>query len=216
MAFPWGGTLTHAQLAAKFGWPTVIVSMILFPFLVVWRHLIAFPTWLEYIFPNGAIQGLSIEYNYPNNPHLVKQKLYEDRNPAPGISLPAGWNFLLDVDSGIWFESFWGILTVQDTEFLPGGSGYVIKSNWKSWMVVSPVRVEFTEEGLCHTVKIYLKVKGLNLINPFTWCTIMFTTSGLVWFLVVSSSGFQKQNGLTATPRLFPDLFRYKQAAKKD
>ena len=76
MAFPYGGSLTHTQLAAKFGWFSVIISILLLPFLLLWIKLLAFPVWISWIFPSGPFYMIKNILVFPGNEDVMRKKIY--------------------------------------------------------------------------------------------------------------------------------------------
>jgi hypothetical protein len=63
-------------LAAKFGWPAVIISIVLLPFLLLSSKLLAFPVWLEVFFKNGPFYAIKNALVYPGNKDVMGQKVY--------------------------------------------------------------------------------------------------------------------------------------------
>lgn len=202
MAFPWGGSMSHSQLAAKFGWPSVIISMILFPFLIVWSKLLAFPIWIECFFKSGPFYAIRNVLNYPGNEDVMRQKVYEA--PTSTARFPSGWNCHVDVEGGKFFEAFWGILQVLDVDIT--ADRYIVSPNWKTWLLVSNVFVEFPKPPVFQNrVRFYFPLKGPNMINPFAWVTLMFGISGITWFGKYSFVPFKEQNGVVTTSKMFPE-----------
>lgn len=195
MAFPWGGTLTHSQLAAKFGWPCVIISMILTPFLLVWSKLLAFPKWMVGPLKNGPFYTMKYHIKYPENENIFRKTIYEGSTPTSSKWLPKGWTSIMDYEGGKFFESFWGLLQVADIEF--NEERIIISSNFMTWLDVSNVFIEFPKDPVHeHQVRFYFPIMGLNLINPFNWVTSFWAVSGVLWFEKVSNKEFAKANGI--------------------
>mmetsp|Transcript_20780 Transcript_20780/g.51532 ORF Transcript_20780/g.51532 Transcript_20780/m.51532 type:complete len:357 (-) Transcript_20780:288-1358(-) len=144
MAWPWGGKITHAELATKFGWGSVIISTILFPLLFLWSRLLAFPIWLDWLgWYLGEYLGEKLGYEWlkgfkwlkskpkfvtgnelyyrpkeghsdNDNDDLFKKKFYEVAERVP--EYPSGWNCHIDRDGGKFFESFFGLINCLDCE----------------------------------------------------------------------------------------------------
>jgi hypothetical protein len=76
MAFPWGSFMIYSQLlAAKFGWPIVIIRIVLLVFLLLWSKLHAFLVWLEVIFKNGPFYAIKNTLVYPGNEDVETEGL---------------------------------------------------------------------------------------------------------------------------------------------
>uniref|UniRef100_A0A7S1ZBS3 Uncharacterized protein n=1 Tax=Trieres chinensis TaxID=1514140 RepID=A0A7S1ZBS3_TRICV len=195
MAFPWGGSYTHAQLAAKFGWPCVIISVILTPVLILWSKLLAFPIWMVGPLKNGPFYAMRYHFEYPQNPEVFRKAVYEGKTSTTLKWLPSGWNSLIDYEGGLFFESFWGLLQCLDLD--ANEERVIVSSNWMTWVVVSNVFIEYTKPPVLeHQVRFYFPVKGLNLINPFNMITSMFAVGGVIWFEKVANRAFAKENGV--------------------
>ena len=116
MPFPWGGTLTYSQLAAKFGWPCVVVSLILTPFLLLWSKLLAFPVWMAGPLKNGPFYTMKYNISYPEDENVFKKHIYDGPVKTSAKFCPAGWTSLMDYEGGKFFECFWGVLQVADID----------------------------------------------------------------------------------------------------
>ena len=103
--FRWGGSVTHQQLAAKFGWPSVIISIILLPFLMLWSKLLAFPVWMP--FKSGRYYLIKNTLAYPGNEDVMRQKVYT--GPTGTARFPTGWNCHADVKGEKFFEHSGGL-----------------------------------------------------------------------------------------------------------
>lgn len=203
MAFPWGGSLTYSQLAAKFGWPSVIISFILTPFLLVWSKLLAFPKWMIGPLKNGPFYAMKYHITYPNNPGIFRKTIYDGATPTTSKWVPKGWTSLMDYEGGKFFESFWGLLQCADIDF--NDRRIIISSNFMTWLDVSNVFIEFTEGPVLeHQVRFYFPVMGLNLINPFNLVTSVWAVSSVVWFEKVANKEFAKKNGIFPNLRFLP------------
>uniref|UniRef100_A0A7S3V4G6 Uncharacterized protein n=1 Tax=Chaetoceros debilis TaxID=122233 RepID=A0A7S3V4G6_9STRA len=203
MPFPWGGSLTYSQLAAKFGWPCVVVSLILTPFLLLWSKLLAFPVWMVGPLKNGPLYVIRYAISYPDNERVFMDTIYEGATPTSSWWLPKGWTSLTDYEGGLFYESFWGLLQCLDMDV--NDERMLVSSNFFSWCVVSNVFIEYPKAPIHeHLVRFYFPIKGLNLINPFNWVTSAWAVSGVVWFEKVSNKGFAKKNGIHPHLRFFP------------
>jgi hypothetical protein len=161
MAFPWGGSLTHSQLAAKFGWPTIILSAILTPLLVIWSKLLAFPIWMAGPLKNGSFYTMKYKFSYPNNEDIFRKTVYDGSTRTSSKYLPAGWTCLMDYEGGKMYESFWGLLQVLDIDF--NDDRIIASSNFLTWVTVSNVFVEYSKAPVYeHQVRFYFPIWGLN------------------------------------------------------
>lgn len=200
MAFPWGGSMTHKELAEKFGWPSVIISIILLPLLLLWSKLLAFPVWISMFVKSGPVYTTKALYNYPGKDDLVFDKVYTTSKPTTGI--PTGWNSHMDIKGGKFFESFWGLIQVLDMEYIsdPDNRRAVISPTFLTWLVVTNVFVEFPKAPVYeHRVRFYFPLDGPNAKNPFTTISIAFAGLAINYFNNTSFVPFKEANGLTAT-----------------
>jgi len=201
MAFPWGGSMTHQQLAAKFGWPTVIISMILLPFLMLWSKLLAFPVWLEYFIPNGPFYAIKNVITYSGNEDVMRQKVYT--GPTCAARSPTGWNCHCDVEGGKFFEAFWGILQVLDLDTTE--ERMIVTPNFLTWLLVTNVYLEYPKAPVFENrVRFYFPLKGPNMINPCALLTLAFGISGITWFGKWSFKPFKEANGVETISNMFP------------
>ena len=201
MAFPWGGSLTHTQLAAKFGWHSVIISIILLPFLLLWSKLLAFPIWISWIFPSKPFYFIKNVLVYPGNEDVMRRKVYTGRTSAARI--PAGWNCFADVEGNKFFEAFWGVLQVLDLDTTE--ERMIVTPNFLTWLLVSNVYLEYPKTPIFENrARFYFPLKGPNMVNPFTWVTLIFGISGLTFFGQWSFVPFKKENGVTTISKIFP------------
>jgi hypothetical protein len=134
MAWPWGGSMTHSQLAAKFGWGVVISSIIVFPLTFLWSRLFAFPIWLDWLseflgeylgekpwcswfkvfkwLKSKPMYIIGNELYYENVDDLFGKRFYEVENAVH--EYPTGWNCHVDSKGGKFFESFFGLINCLD------------------------------------------------------------------------------------------------------
>jgi hypothetical protein len=193
--------MTHSQLAAKFGWPTVVISIVLLPFLLLWSKLLAFPVWLEVFFKNGPLYAIKNTLVYPGNEDVMRQKVYT--GPACIARFPTGWNCHADVKGKKFFEAFWGILQVLNLDTTE--DKMVVSPNFFTWLLVTNVFLEYPKAPVFENqVRFYFPLKGPNMINPFTWVTLAFAISGITWFGKWSFVPFKEENGVTTTSIMFP------------
>lgn len=197
--FPWGGSLTHQQLAAKFGWPSVIISIILLPFLMIWSKLLAFPVWMP--FKSGPFYFIKNTLVYPGNEDVMRKKVYT--GPTSTARFPAGWNIYADVKGKKLFEKFWGIIQVLDLDV--NDDRMIVTPNFMTWLLVSNVYLEFPKAPVFENkARFYFPLKGPNMLNPFCWVTLIFGISGLTWFGKWSFVPFKDEEGVTTIQQMFP------------
>ena len=203
MAFPWGGSVTHKELADKFGWFSVIISAILLPFLLVWSKLLAFPKWMVGPLKNGPFYTMKYNISYPENENAFKKHVYDGPVKTSRDWVPAGWTSLMDYEGGKFFECFWGLLQVADIDF--NEDRIIISSNFLTWLDVSNVFIEFPKPPVFeHQVRFYFPIMGLNLINPFNWVTSAWAVTSVIWFEKVSNKKFAKENGIHPNLHFLP------------
>ena len=197
--FPWGGSMTHQQLATKFGWPSVIISIILLPFLMLWSKLLAFPVWMP--FKNGPFYAIKNTLVYPGNEDVMRKKVYT--GPTCTARFPTGWNCHFDVKGKKFYEAFWGIIQVLDLE--ANEDRMIVSPNFMTWLVVNNVFVEFPKAPVFENmVRFYFPLKGPNMLNPFCWVTLAFGISGITWFGQWSFVPFKEEEGVTTISKMFP------------
>lgn len=205
MAFPYGGSMTHAELAEKFGWPSVILSILLLPFSLLWSRIIAFPVWLNYFFESKPKYTIENILTYPcKHNDLFRKKFYESPQKKT-TGLVSGWNCHVDEEGGKFFESFFGIINCLDIEV--NEERFVITPNSLSWLSLSKVFVEFDEgpRGTYgHRVRFYFPLDGPNFYNPFTWGTIAFTAVAMTWFSKRSFKEFKEKYDVKTKSAYFP------------
>lgn len=201
MAFPFGGSLTHAQLAAKFGWFSVIISIVFLPFLMLWSKLLAFPVWISWIFPSGPFYMIKNILVFPGNEDVMRKEVYSA--PTSVSRTPPGWNCLTDVEGKKFYEAFWGIIQCLDLDTTE--EKFVVTPNVFTWLLVSRVNFDFPPSPVYeNTVRFYFPLKGPNMINPFCWVTLMFGITGIMWFGKWSYVPFKTANGITTLQTMFP------------
>ena len=216
----YGGTMTYRQLATKFSWPTVIVSIVFLPFLLLWSKLLAFPQWLPESWRSRPLLTVRNTFLYNGNTKegisaaevsdLFRNRVYSSETNVVSTS-PSGWNCHVDEEGGKFFESFWGIMHCLDIQCRDDGSDrkrnhWVITPNKWSWLRLDNVFVEFCEgDTRCggHRVRFYFPLDGPNRYNPCTWITIGFAVTALNYFAGVSFKEFKERYGVTTHPE-FP------------
>ena len=206
MAFPYGGSMTHAELAKKFGWPSVILSILLLPFILLWSRLIAFPVWLNYFFESKPMYFIENKLTYKHE-DLFRKEFYQ--SPERVTSGPiSGWNCHVDhfdEDDGKFFESFFGIINCLDIKVKE--DRFIISPNSLSWLCLSNVFVEFDNgpHGTYgHRVRFYFPLDGPNFYNPFTWITIAFIGVAMGWFSYLSFEDFKTDHCVKTESKRFP------------
>jgi len=182
MAFPYGSSMSNAELAKKFGWPSMIISILLLPITFLWSKLLAFPVWLNY---EHATKPKCMVYNtfrYDNpsyadtNQNLFKNEFYF--SPKTVGRWPGGWNCHVDRVGGKFFESFFGLINCLDIDF-QSDDYWVIKPNFWSWLIVSEVQIFFHPDGKGHSILFYFPLDGPNKYNPFFWATMTYIVMGI-------------------------------------
>jgi len=200
--------MTHAELAKKFGWPSVIISILLLPFCLLWSRLLAFPVWLKSE-PKYTVENIIL---YPNDEDLFRKDFYYSETSV--TTFISGWNCHIDAKEGgkgKFFESFWGIINCLDID--DKGDTMIITRNSMSWLSLNEVFVEFAKTKVSchgHRVRFFFPLDGPNMYNPFTWATMAFIMSGMTWFSKVSFKDFKRDRKdpskvrVTATSKSFP------------
>lgn len=195
--------MTHSQLAAKFGWPSVIISAILLPVLLLWSKLLAFPVWIDCIFKNGPFYTMKYNISYPDNEDVYRRTIYEGPTPTTNKWLPSGWTGHLDYEGGKFFEAFWGIMQVADIDF--NADRIIISSNSLTWLNVSNVFIEFPKAPVHeHQIRFYFPIWGITMLNPFCWVTSTYAVLGVLWFEKVANRRFAKENGIYPKLQFLP------------
>lgn len=203
MPFPWGGKVTYSQLAEKFSWPTVIISIILTPLLLVWSKLLAYPIWLIGPFKNGPLYMMKYNFSYPDKENAFLSEAYDGFTPTTRRCCPDGWTCLTDYEGGKFFEAFWGLIQVADMDV--NDDRIIISPNWKSWAPVSNIFIERPTAPVHeHQARFYFPIMGLNLINPFNWVSQTWTGSAFFWYGFVSNTEFCKKNGISSHLSILP------------
>ena len=112
------------------GWPSVIMSFILTPFILLWTKLIAFPVWLELFHKHDLLYTKKLIYKYKEKEDLVRKEIYTSlTNHA---SNPSGFICFADEAGGVWVESFWGI--IQSMNLVVKEDAYVISPSFVSYL----------------------------------------------------------------------------------
>lgn len=198
MAWPWGGSVTHQQLATKFGWPAVILSMILLPVTFLWRHLFAC-NFLLSLLPHGVFNTETI-YRYPTVPDLVRRELYT--GPTNVVDRPTGFVAHADVAGGKWFESFWGIMHVLDLETTP--RKWQIRSNPISFFPVYVV-IDYPEPPVLYNkVTFHFPFKGILLLNPLLMLTLTPVGTSIGNFAFLPGKRWLTAHGASVENIIFP------------
>ena len=179
MPFPWGGSLTHSDLARKFGWPSVCLSLMLLPFTVAIRNILAFPPWLQCITRSSKA---SFRYSYPDEPDFVQARFYEASTAPKELGCLPGFLVLADVAGGKWFESFWGLIHVAELQQEHSladlqtdlyTTTWRVSMTWRSYLGPgSTATIVFAEDRKSHVVAFDI---GMQL-QPF--CFV-----GMAWML---------------------------------
>jgi len=198
--------MTLVQLAKKFGWPSVIISIIILPVSLLWSKLLAFPVWLKSK-PKYTVENT---LTYPKHDDLFAREFYFTEKSVVGF--PSGWNCHIDEEGGKFFESFWGIIHCLDVVVKRNEddriSTMIITPNFLSWLTLDEVYVEFanTPEGTYgHRIRFFFPLDGPNMYNPFTLLTMGFIMTGMNWFSKVSFKKFKCEKGVFTTSTTFPD-----------
>ena len=197
MAFPYGGSMTHAELAKKFGWPSVIISIILIPLTWLFSRLLAFPVFFctkwKFTLENTIKYGEGHE-------DVFREKVYE--TPERVTRSPSGWDCHVDAEGGTFFEKFWGIINCLDIEVKD--NRFIINPNSYSWLMAK-VFVEFPEKpNHEHRIRFYFPLNGLNKFNPFAWLTMAYVVTALTWYGKYSFEPFKEAHGLVTESVYFP------------
>jgi len=194
--------MTYSQMAAKFGWPSIIISILLTPFALLWSKLIAFPVWLDLIYKHKPFYVLKSSYKYPNEEDFVRKNVYTGAVQhsifPPMVDALNGFNFHADVEGGKWIESFYGFIHCLD--MTTHDDRMVLETNS---MTVFPANV-FIEypKGTSgpgvheHRVRFYFPIKGPNMLNPAMWATLFIPLSGVMIFANNSIVRYFKENGV--------------------
>jgi len=203
MAWPWGGSFTYTQLAEKFSWPTVILSLILLPFSFLFRHLLAFPFFLN--FWNKPFWMLYSQYNYEQD-DFIRKNVYGPAVPPFGKAV-VGFKCMADMEGGKWFESFWGFMHVLDMEWDDDDLNGVIRGNSLSFFPCE-LLVDVTEKPVrAHRLRFNFPIKGPFAINPFMYLSLLGPFSALGY--LASSKwfhGWLAKNGASVLNVNAPDV----------
>ena len=206
MAFIWGGSKSLSEIAAKFSWPSVIVSLLLTPFLLLWKHLFAYPFWLMALVPHGPYYLRKTIVSYPDKgdgkDDQYRERLYLSKTSEARLPI-AGWNVLADVEGGKFFESFWGLIQCLDLE--ASDDKLIMSSNWLSWFPVDNVFIEFPKAPVYeHIIRFYLPLDGPNKYNPFCFLTAAFALSAITFASKYSLVDFQESLSMSVESTMFP------------
>jgi len=203
MPFPWGGKVTHSQLAEKFSWPTVVISIILTPLLLILSKLLAYPVWMIGPLKNGPLYLMKYRFSYPDKENAFLSLAYDGATPTTRKYCPAGWTCLTDYEGGKIFEAFWGLIQVADMDVTD--ERIIVSPNWLSWSPVSNIFIERPKAPVHeHQTRFYFPIMGLNLINPFNWALSTFSGSAFLWYGFISNAEFCKNNGITSHLSFLP------------
>jgi hypothetical protein len=200
MAWPWGGSMTHAQLAEKFTWPSVVVSLLLLPFLFIWRHVFAFPFFVGWWFPHGNINAVNTYYTYPSKEDFVRKEIY--CGLTNNVSYPSGFCCHADVEGNKWFETFWGIMQVLDLDTTP--DRMILSPNMLS-IVPANVEIHFPKPPVHQNhLQFNFPILGLNLLNPFMYVTLLPASAGFFFWTNLPGKSYLAMNDVTVKNVLFP------------
>ena len=191
--------MTHAELAKKFGWPSVIISIILIPLTWTFSRLLAFPVFFckkwKFTLENVITYGEGHE-------DVFREKVYQSPQSVTH-GLVSGWDCHVDAEGGKFFEKFWGIINCLDIEVKE--NRFVITPNSFSWLMAK-VFVEFPEKPNDeHRIRFYFPLDGVNKFNPFAWITMVYVVSALTWYGKYSFKPFKKEHGLVTESAYFPN-----------
>jgi len=205
MAFLWGGSKSLSELASKFGWLSVIASLILYPVLLLWVHLIAYPFWLMALVPHGSMYFRKSVMSYPDKgdgkDNQWRERLYCS-STSPAKCSPAGWNVYADVEGGKFFESFFGLIQVLDMK--ANDEKFIMSANFLSWFPVK-VLIEYPNAPVYeHSVRFYFPLDGPNKYNPFAWLTIAFIFAAIFWSSTYSYTELKSSLSMTSVATMFP------------
>jgi len=192
MAFPWGGSLTHAQLAQKFGWLSVIISVLLFPVTWFIRTCLCYPFFLACL---SKRVKKTVRYEYPNDPDLVRTQFYENPNKLQEFGFCQNFNVLADVKGCRWFESCWGLIHAIDLR-VTGNTWTLTPSHRCFFGAGSRVDLFFAEDGKSHTVSFDLEVQ----MQPIAVLWISFLFCSVKCFGYRSMRPWLAQKGARIVP----------------
>jgi len=195
--------MTYSQMAAKFGWPSIIFSILLTPFALLWSKLIAFPVWLDIIYKHKPFYVLKSIYKYPEEKNFVKKNVYSGAVQhsifPPMLDALNGFNCHADAEGGKWIESFFGFIHCMD--MTTHDDRMIIEPNS---MTVFPalVFIEYPQgtsgPGVHeHRVRFHFPIKGPNMLNPAMWVTLFIPLSGVMVFANIAIVRYFKKNGVS-------------------
>ena len=197
MAFPYGSSMTNTELATKFGWPSMILSILLLPITFVWSKLLAFPVWLDYKYETKPKCMVYNTFRYEDHENLFKNEFYFSKTNV--ARCPSGWNCHVDKEGGIFFESFFGIINCLDIKF-ESDNVWVITPNFWSWLILSEVQIYFHPDNKGHSILFYFPLDGLNKYNPFFWATMTYIVMGIKLWSKWSFKPFMEDHGVVFKP----------------
>jgi len=184
MVFVWGGSWSWSELAQRFGWHSVILSVLAQPFWFVFHHIVGFPCFLRPC--NGCLIS-RVHYDYPGQKDMGKKRFYQAEvgSTSKFQCLPAGFRVHVDLEGGKWFESFWGFIQKFDLQQVHDDR-WLLTTNWTS---IFPARIciDFQPDGFGHDVTFILPYKGVFMFWPPAILMVMFTFSAIGWGMGVQT-----------------------------
>ena len=189
MAFPWGGSVSHAQLARKFGWWSVILSFVLFPLTAFIRNFLAFPFFLSFLYKDHKTKAI---YKYPNDVDCVRTKVYKSETQDPEMECCPGLVFLVDEKGGKWFEYAWGLISIFDLKITNNGNTWNLINGWKSIPGPTAVELVYAEDGKSHSVTFTSSIQQQPLCSLYRSAII---NSAGTRFMKTMSKWLMKRGG---------------------
>lgn len=187
MATIWRGTYTYSELAAKFGWLSVVVSAITLPLLVVYNWLLAFNPLLDCLVYHKIAR---FRYSFPaeRGHDYVRKLVYAAPTNETGVSCFTTLGSS-DRGGGKWFERYWGLLTVMDVT-AHSDTLWEIKANWLT-LPRAHVAIDFTPGAQILTIDLSIG------ISPFSWLSALWFLSAMGVFGVAANgtAGFLGRDG---------------------
>merc|ERR1711907_404885 len=157
------GKATHEMLAAKFGWLAVFGSTAIFPFLVLYRWILADNVLLRQAL--GRTFTLKMEYLFPKEEgtDFVLNKLVKSKTHFTD-SLP-GRAMIAYTDGDKWYESVFGNISIMDLDVIEEGHHWQLSFNeWTTWTVGTGSTVDIRFEDGRQTVEFNIKYQ----MQPFS------------------------------------------------